>query len=136
MSEKETMNGLSWIPTTKANDISIENTKRIKPRSSTKLKLKDISTKEYISKIMVLHFRILEPNSLNSVNQDMYGKGITETNLLFWYKVNDAEFVLKVSSQNCKCYVGFEKGVELSIDVELTRHTTKKTMSIHVYYKT
>ena len=34
----------------------------------------------------------------------MNGKGITETSLPFWYNVNDNEFVLEVSSQNCKCY--------------------------------
>ena len=40
---------------------------------------------------MVLYFRILEPNSLNIVNQDMNDKGITETSLHFWYNVNDNE---------------------------------------------
>ena len=57
----------------------------------------------------MLDFRILEPVSLNIVNQDMNDKGTSETNLPFWYNVNDNEFILKVTSQNCKCYVGFEK---------------------------
>jgi len=48
------------------------------------------------------NFRILEPVSLNIVNHDMNDKGISETDLRFWYNV-------KVSSQNYKCYVGFEK---------------------------
>ena len=62
---------------------------------------------------MLLYFRILEPNSLNTVNQDMNDKGVTETNLCFWYNVHDNEFILKVSSQNCKCCVGFEKTLNM-----------------------
>ena len=46
----------------------------------------------------------------------MNGKGIPETNLPSWYNVNDNEFILKVSSQNWKSYVGFEKDVEYNID--------------------
>ena len=38
----------------------------------------------------------------------MNAKGITETNLPYWYNVNDDDFILKESSQNCKCSVGFE----------------------------
>ena len=67
---------------------------------------------------MVLYFRILEPNSLNIVSQYMNDKGITDTNLPCWYNVNDNEFVLKVSLQNCRFCVGFEKDVEYNIDVE------------------
>ena len=119
MSEEETMYVLNWIQQVKSNKISIESTNRIKPRLLTALKLKCMSTKEDSLKIMVLYFRILEPNSLNIVNRDMNGKGITETNLPFWYNVNDNEFKLEVSSQNCKCYVGFEKHVEYNIDLEL-----------------
>ena len=74
---------------------------------------------------MVLYFRILEPDSLKVVNQDMHEKGITEANLFFG-NVNDNECISKVSSQNCKCYVGFEKDVEYSIDVDFEKHTTKK----------
>ena len=48
----------------------------------------------------------------------MNGKGITETNMPFWYNVNDNEFVFKVSSQNCRRHAGFEKDVEYNIDVE------------------
>ena len=40
---------------------------------------------------MLLYFRILERNALNIVNQDMNDKGITRTNLPFWYNVNDNE---------------------------------------------
>ena len=58
---------------------------------------------------MMLYFRILEPNSLNIINTNMSDKGITETNLPVWYDINDNEFIFKVASQNCKCYVGFEK---------------------------
>ena len=50
---------------------------------------------------MVLYFRILGPESLSIVDQDMNGKGITETNWPFWYNANDNEFILKGSSQNC-----------------------------------
>ena len=81
---------------------------------------------------MVLYFIILEPDSLNIVNQDMSDKGITETNLPCWYSVDGNEFILQVSSQNCKRYanmplnVGFEKDVDCNIDVELNRYTTKK----------
>ena len=85
---------------------------------------------------MLLYFRILEPNSLNIVNQDMNDKGITETNLPFWYNVNDNEFILKVSSQNCKCDVVFEKDIDYNIYVEFKNFRTKKIMDIHVYYKT
>ena len=50
---------------------------------------------------MVLYFRILEPSSSKMVNQDMNDKGITDTNLPYWYKANENELILKVSSQNC-----------------------------------
>ena len=103
------MNVLNWIPQVKSNYISLEITNIIKPRLLTTLKLKYISRKEDNFKRIVLYFRILEPNSLNIVNQNMNDKGITETNLPLWYNVNDNESILKVSSQNCKCCVGFEK---------------------------
>ena len=80
----ETMDGLNWIPQVKTNNVSIERKNRIKPRLLTKLKLNIyiyISAKEDNFKRMVLYFRILEPNSLNIVKQDMNDKGITETNL-------------------------------------------------------
>jgi len=57
----------------------------------------------------MLYFRILEPVPLNVVIQLMHDKGTSETNLPFRYNVNGNEFILKVSSTNCKCYVGFEK---------------------------
>ena len=81
---------------------------------------------------MVLHVRISEPDSLNIVSQDMNDKGITETTLLFQQNVNDNEFILKVSSQNCKydanmpLNAGFEKDVKYNIDVEFKRYTTKE----------
>ena len=109
MSGKETMYVLNWIPQVKSHDISIESTNRIKSKLLTTLKLKYISTKEDNFKMMLLQFIILEPNALNIVNQDMNGKGITQTNLPFWYNADDNEFILKVSSQNCKCRVGFER---------------------------
>ena len=66
----------------------------------------------------------------------MNDKGITETNLPFWYNVNDNEFLRKVASQNCKWYVGFEKDVEYSIDVEFRNMQLRRIMNILVYYKT
>ena len=56
----------------------------------------------------------------------MNDKGITETNLPFWYNVNDDEFVLKATSQNCKCCVGFEKHVEYIFNVEFKGCRTKE----------
>ena len=83
MSEEETMNVLNWTPQVKSNNISIESTNRINPRVLTTLKLNYISTREDKLKRMVLYFRILEPNELNIVNQDMNDKGIAETSLPF-----------------------------------------------------
>ena len=130
------MDVLNWIPQLKSYHISIESTNKNKPILLTTLKLKYISTKEDNLKKLLLYFRILEPNSLNIVNQDLNDKGITETSLPFWYNVNDNECVSKVSSQNCKCYVEFEKDVEYNIDVEFKKYTSKKIMYILVYYKT
>ena len=96
------MNVLNWIPQVKSNNISIESTNIIKPRLLTTLELKYISTKEDNFKRMVLYFSILEPIQLNIVNQTMNDKGINEK-MHFWNNVNDNEFVLKVSSQNCNC---------------------------------
>ena len=56
-----------------------------------------------------LYFRILEPNAVNIVSQYMNDTSVTETNLPFWYNVNDTEFIVKVSTQNRKCRAGFEK---------------------------
>jgi len=74
---------------------------------------------------MMMYFRILEPNSLNIVNKDMNDKGNTESNLPFWYNINDNEFILKVSSHSCKCDVVFEKDIEYNIDVEFRNYRTK-----------
>ena len=79
------MKGLNWIPQLKSNNISIESTHRMKTRLLTKLKPNYISTREANFKRMVFYFRILQPDSQNIVNQDMNGKGITKTNLPFWY---------------------------------------------------
>ena len=69
-----------------------------------------MSTKEDNSKRMPLYFRILEPNSWNIVSKDMNDKGNKESNLPLLYNINDNEFILKVSSQTCKCGdVVFEK---------------------------
>ena len=125
------MNGLNWIPQLKSNNTSIENTNR-KKKYQQQLRLTYISTNEDNFKRMVLYLKILEPDALNVVDQDMNDKGITETNLPFWYSVNDNELILKVSSQNCKCYtnmtlnVGFEKDVEYNVDVKFKRYTTKE----------
>ena len=45
---------------------------------------------------MVLYFRILEPVSFNIFNQDMKGKGISETSLPCWYIVTDNELMLEI----------------------------------------
>ena len=74
------MNALDWIPQSKSNNISMENTTRIKPTLLTILELRYISTKEDNFKRMMLYFRILEPNSLTVVNEDMNDKRNTETN--------------------------------------------------------
>ena len=95
------MNVLNWIPQVKSNNISIESTSRLKPILLTALKLKSISTKEDNFKRTVLYLRILEPNPLNIVNQDMSDRGITGTSLPFWYMLM-IELILKASSQNCK----------------------------------
>ena len=106
------MSILTWIPQVQSY-ISIESTNRIKPRLLTALKSKCIyQQRKIIFKRMVWYFRILEPNASNIVNQYKYHKGITETNLPFWYNVNDNEFRLKVTPQSCKFCVGFEKVVE------------------------
>ena len=44
---------------------------------------------------------------------------------LFWYNINDHEFILKVSSQNCKCNIGLEKDIEYNIDVEFRNYRTR-----------
>ena len=122
------MDALNWIPQMKSNDTSIQNTNRNKPRLLTTLKLKYISTKEDNFKRLMLYFKISEPDSLNIVNHDMNARGLTEANLPFWYNVNDNEYILKISAQNCKCdmTVGFVKDEEYNIDVEFKKYTTKK----------
>ena len=117
---------LNWIPQVKSNDISIEKTNRVKPTLSTKLSLKYISIKKDNFKRMMLYFRVLNPDSLNIVNEDMQEKGITQTNLPFWYNTDDEEYILKVSLQNCKFDMNFEKNQEYNIDVEFRRYSTKK----------
>ena len=72
---------------------------------------------------------MLEPYSLNIVNQAMNGKGSVATNLLFWYNIDDNEYILQVSSQICKRYerVEFVEGVEYIVEVEFKRYNTKKS---------
>ena len=86
---------LNWIPQVKSNDTSIEKTNRLKPTLSTKLSLKYISIKKDNFKRMMLYFRVLDPDSLNIVHEDMQQKSITETNLPFWYNTDDEEYILK-----------------------------------------
>ena len=119
MSEGITMDVLNWIPQLKSNNISIDSTNRIKPRLLTAVKFKCISTKENNSKRMVVHFRVLERNSLSIVNRDMNDKGIRETNLPFWYNANDNDFLFKVTS------IGYEENVEYNIDAEFRGYRTK-----------
>ena len=83
MSDEETVNVLNWIPQVRSNNISMESANIMKPRLSRKLKLKYMSTKEGHFKRMVLCFRILEPNSLNLVNQDMNGKRYSRNKFAF-----------------------------------------------------
>ena len=117
---------LNWIPQVKSNDISIEKTNRVKPTLSTKLSLKYISIKKDNFTRLMLYFRVLDPDSLNIVNEDMQQKSITQTNLPFWYNTDDEEYILKVSLQNCKFDMNFEKNQEYNIDVEFRRYSTKK----------
>ena len=104
MSGSETMDSLNWIPQVKTSNDSVDNTNRYKPRLPTHLTLKYLSSKEDNFKRLILYFKVLEPESLNIVNQDMNEKNIVSKNLPFWYNIDDNEYVLKVSSQNCKCY--------------------------------
>ena len=59
-------------------------------------------------------------------------KGTTYTNLHFWYNVYAKNLPLKVSSQNCKFYVGFEKDVEYNIDADFKKYTTKKWIYMYI----
>ena len=136
MSDSDKMESLNWIPQVRTNNDSVDNTNRYKPRLATKLTLKYLLCKEDNSKRLMLYLKVLEPDSLNIVNQDMNEKGIVAKNLPFWYNIDDNEYILKVSSQNCKCYenVEFVEGVEYIVKVEFKRYNTKKQMVIHVYY--
>ena len=51
----------------------------------------------------------------------------------FGIMLYDNECILKVTSQNCKCCVGFEKHVEYNADVEYKSYRTKQIMDKHVY---
>ena len=57
----------------------------------------------------------------------MNEKHIASKNLPFWYNIDVNEYVLKVSSQNCKCYanVDFVEDVEYVVEVEFKRYTTQ-----------
>ena len=59
----------------------------------------------------------------------MNEKHIASKNLPFWYNIDVNEYVLKVSSQNCKCYanVDFVEDVEYVVEVEFKRYNTKKS---------
>jgi hypothetical protein len=129
MSGSEAMDSLNWIPQVKTNHDSVDNTNRYKPRLTTNLALKYLSSKEDNFKRLILYFKVLEPELLNIVNQDMNEKNIVSKNLPFWYNIDDNEYVLKVSSQNCKCYanVDFVEDVEFVVEVEFKRYNTKKS---------
>ena len=94
MSGSETMDSLNWIPQVKNHD-SVDNTNRYKPRLTTNLTLKYLSSKEDNFKRLILYFKVLEPKSLNIVNQDMNKKNIVSKNLPFWYNIDVNEYVLK-----------------------------------------
>lgn len=136
MSDSDKMESLNWIPQVRTNNDSVDNTNRYKPRLTTKLTLKYLLCKEDNFKRLMLYFKVLEPDSLNIVNQDMNEKNIVSKNLPFWYNIDDNEYILKVSSQNCKCCenVEFVEGVEYIVEVEFKRYNTKNQMVIHVYY--
>ena len=129
MSVSETMDGLNWIPQVRTNHDSVDNTNRYRPRLTTNLTLKYLASKEDNFKRLILYFKVLEPESLNIVNQDMNEKNIVSKNLPFWYNIDDNEYVLKVSSQNCKCdgNVEFVEDVEYVFEVEFKRYNTKKS---------
>jgi len=46
MSVSETMDGLNWIPQVRTNHDSVDNTNRYRPRLTTNLTLKYLSSKE------------------------------------------------------------------------------------------
>ena len=96
---------------------------------TTNLTLKYLSSKADNFERLILYFKVLEPELLNIVNQDMNDKNIVSKNLPFWYNIDDNEYVLKVSSQNCKCNanVGFVEDVEYVVEVEFKRYNTKKS---------
>ena len=129
MSDSDKMESLNWIPQVRTNNDSVDNTNRYKPRLTTKLTLKYLLCKEDNFKRLMLYFKVLEPDSLNIVNQDMNEKNIVSKNLPFWYNIDDNEYILKVSSQNCKCCenVEFVEGVEYIVEVEFKRYNTKKS---------
>ena len=66
----------------------------------------------------------------------MNEKKIVSKNLPFWQNIDDNEYVLKVSSTNCKCNdnVDFVEDVEYMIEVEFKHIILKNQMDIHVYY--
>jgi len=119
-------NNLNWIPQTKNNDESLQKTDKLKPKLTSNLKLKYISSKEDNFKRIMLYFRVVEPNNLNIVKQDIDNKKLDDAKLPFWYNTDDNEYIIKTSSQNCKCNIEFEKDKVYDIDAEFKRYTTKK----------
>ena len=71
MSGSETMDSLNWVPQVKTNHDSVDNKNRYKPRLTTNLTLKYLSSKEDNFKRLILYFKVLDPQSLNIVNHDM-----------------------------------------------------------------
>ena len=129
MSASGLMDSLNWIPQVRTNHDSVDNTNRYKPKLTTNLTLKYLSCKEDNFKRLIFYFKVLDPQSLNIVNHDMNEKNIVSTNLPFWNNIDDNEYVLKVSSSNCKCNdnIDFVEDVEYMIEVEFKTYNTKKS---------
>ena len=119
-------NNLNWIPQTSNNNESIQKTDKLKPKLTSTLKLKYISSKEDNFKRIMLYFRVVEPDNLNIVKQDIDNKKLTDVKLPFWYNTDDNEYIIKTASQNRKCHIHFEKDKVYDIDSEFKRYTTKQ----------
>ena len=74
MSASGLMDSLNWIPQVRTNHDSVDNANRYRPILTTNLTLKHLSSKEDNFKRLMLYFKVLDPQSLNIVNQDMNEK--------------------------------------------------------------
>ena len=86
------MESLNWIPQVRTHNDSVDNTNRYKPRLTNKLSLKYSLCTEDNFKRFILCFKVLEPDSLNIVTQDMNEKGTVAKNLPFCYNIDDTEY--------------------------------------------